>query len=242
MKFRFLSEKPRKRLATLSLLVAVLLVTSLVSCSTLSGRQIDGKVVEAGTQKPVAGAIVTALWRGYTSAFPADSQSGCFYVSTVVSDKDGNFHLPSWRKFYRLAPLVTLDEVDISSGVLRQGTVKTENGGSIQALVPWGNGIQIKPGSVFNAAIALRLSPIVATREEKLKMLEEVRRFGCDHAGASAKNFYPTYNFAYEEAKSLAVTDEDKKIVNMLRRLADDILYARDGDEDRPYIRRLDTE
>ena len=242
MKFCFLNEKPQKRLATLSVVVVVLLVTSLVSCTStsLSGRAIDGKVVEAATQKPVAGAIVTTLWRGYTPQLD-NNQSECFYVGTAVSDKDGNFHLPAWKKYDRLAPFVTLNYVYILSTVLRQSAVKTEYGGSIQGFIPWESAMEAEPVRMFfYPTITLRVSPVAPTREESLKMLVQAMRLNCDHAGTSAKNLYPLFNASYEEAKSLAVTDEDKRIVNMLHRLAEDVLSARD--EDPSHVRRSDTE
>ena len=71
--------------------VAALLVFGL----TLSSCAMEGQVLEEGTNKPLAGAIVIATWHGSTLN-PVHSTSTCFHLETATTDKNGKFKMPSF--------------------------------------------------------------------------------------------------------------------------------------------------
>ena len=53
---------------------------------------VRGQVLEYGTNKPIEGVYVAALWFG--SFGIVDSQRSCFHVATTITNKDGEFFIP----------------------------------------------------------------------------------------------------------------------------------------------------
>lgn len=71
-----------------------------------------------------------------------------------------------------------------------------------------------KPENVY-------LAPFKGTREDRLNYL--IRILGaadCSSAGSGSRNLYRLYEAMYFEAKTLAVTDSDKRIVEIIRKEA----------------------
>lgn len=80
------------------ILVALLSFTAMSACQSgdTGARAIHGVVLEKGSNKPLAGAIVKVDWHGISQDFGGHG-SGCFYVDTAVTDAQGRFVVPAWR-------------------------------------------------------------------------------------------------------------------------------------------------
>lgn len=61
------------------------------------GGPLAGRVLEEGTRKPIACAIVVARWQGTAFSF-VDTHTVCMQVETAVADGQGRYHIPFWRK------------------------------------------------------------------------------------------------------------------------------------------------
>lgn len=75
-------------------LVALALM-ALSSCHVYRGESIEGRIVDAVTEQPVANAIVAAFWelRG-NQVHP--SVVGNLHAAETVTDGDGRYRLPAW--------------------------------------------------------------------------------------------------------------------------------------------------
>jgi uncharacterized GH25 family protein len=88
-------NRPTGTLAILPLLLSML---SLPACAaTLSGKPIEGQVLEQGSNKPIPDAIVIARWQG-TVGNIATSSRVCYHVLSAVTDADGRYHFSAWKK------------------------------------------------------------------------------------------------------------------------------------------------
>ena len=166
---------------------------TLPACATTPLEPVRGQVLEEGTNKPIAGAIVVGLWYG-TSApgFFADSRTICYHVETATTDDSGHYTLPPTEKEYKY----------------RDGHHYTST-------------IAYKPGyqyaSVQHKGIDI-LQPFTGTREERLKYLERVfGSSGCGTQDESEKNLISFLKALQDEAQSLAQTKEEKKLVESIR-------------------------
>ena len=81
----------KKLLRLMAMLLALLPLTA---CG-VSSSPIEGRVLDAETKKPIAGAIVIARWDGTYSAL-VDSHTVCYHVETATTDKDGRYKIPGW--------------------------------------------------------------------------------------------------------------------------------------------------
>ena len=57
-------------------------------------REISGKIIDFETKKPVAGAVVMALWCKEVFRLTIESKSEYYDYYETLSDKDGNFTIP----------------------------------------------------------------------------------------------------------------------------------------------------
>ncbi len=171
---------------TLFPLLTALLLLPLVACA-LSGSAIEGKVVEQGTDKPMAGAIVVARWHGTVTAL-VDAQTVCVHVESTTTDDQGRFHFPRWYQAsnplaFNVQPTVTAYKAGYQAEAYEE---KIHH-----------------------------LKPFAGTREERLKKIAGAA-VTCGSAGDSKKNLLPLYRKLYADALPLVVTKEDKKIINGL--------------------------
>lgn len=192
----------------LSLVLMVVGAAPLAACGALSGPAVEGQVLEAGSNTPIPGAIVVVLWRGSVSAL-VDSQSVCVHVDSAVTDEDGRYRFPAWRKSSEVGPAAL-----------------------VSALTPFAEAH--KPGyeqAGYGKDLAVYLRRSVHGRAERFNYLWSViRSSGCHNAGLSRRNLYPLYQAVYEEGKPLAMTDEQKRRLQLWREIAASAWVA----EDRP--------
>lgn len=151
-----------------------------------------GRVLEAGSQAPIAGAIVIGRWKETWSSV-ADSQTVCVHVESTTSDAEGRFVLPEWRG--RVPTIID----SFKPGYVRSAEYyKTQS---------YKQGVDL-------------LEPFKGTREERLKELERFSGMQCGQAVDYAPKLAPLYRAIYAEAKALATTIEEKKrAINLLREL-----------------------
>ncbi len=166
------------------------LLLTLPACATAPLQPVQGQVLEEGTNKPIAGAIVVGLWYG-TSApgFFVDSRTVCYHVETAATDEAGRFTFPPTEKEY-----------------------KYRDGHHYTSTIAYKPGYHYAPVQHKGTDI---LQPLVGAREEKLRKTAGAA-VTCGSAGESKKNLLPLYKKLYAEAVPLVVTKEDKYILSNL--------------------------
>lgn len=183
----------------------MLLTLSPLSACALSGGPVVGQVVEEGTHKPIAGAIVVAKWMGSVPAF-ADSQTVCVHVESAVTDQEGKYELPRWSKPSTVGPTV-----------MNLGPVVTA----------------YKPGYAWPTKPSQKEEIVYLTAfkggtNERLDYLSRViSATSCVSAGESYKNLYRVKRAVYEEARTVAQTADEKRRAERFRELAEDALVNR---------------
>lgn len=162
----------------------------LVSCS-MSGDAIEGRVVEEESRKPIEGVIVVVKWEGYISAL-VDSQRVCVYVQTTITDKNGYYKFPAWKKSSEIGPVQKI-KPDIT--VYKIG-------------YQW-------PDKILGKHNEYYLTPAKGTSGERLEYLSRIT-VSCSHEKEIEVNLLPLYKAVYKEAKNIAVTKTDKDTVETL--------------------------
>lgn len=159
-----------------------------------SGKALEGKVLEQDTGIPIAGAIMVARWQGHLATF-AHGKTVCYHVLSTTSDENGDYRFAPWKR------KITEDW---------QKNVQPET----VIVTAYKSGYQLAERYPANNPL---LKPFQGTREERLKYLkrfEESTR--CNVESEQQRIRYPLVKALYEEAKNLAVTRQDKRVVNSL--------------------------
>lgn len=182
------------RIILLLLLLLPLAACDLLGPPVVSGKAVDGAVLEEGSTKPIAEAIVVARWIGDLPGI-ADSKTVCYHVLSTTSDEQGRFHFSPWQK-----------EANEWQRKIKRGVVYI---------------FAYKRGYAFvntKADNTVYLEPFRGTREERLKYLKRVDGgSGCGSAGESAKNLAVLRKALYEEALAVASgKGEDQRILESL--------------------------
>ena len=173
------------------LVFMALLCLPLHACA-ISGKALEGEVLEEGTNMPIVGAIVVARWSGTAFSF-AESPTVCVHVLTTTTDADGKYRFHAWRKE---SPLKGVRDV-------RPIVTAHKPGYQLAQRYPANNP---------------QLQPFAGTREERLRYIEHV--FGSTGCGAndeSEKNLIPFLKALQDEVQDLAQTNEEKKLVESIR-------------------------
>ena len=169
-------------------------VLSLPACA-LSGGAIEGQVLEEGTHKPVAEALVVVKWVGSVSKF-VDSQSVCVHVESAVTDNEGRYRTPSWSAPSTVGPEILVSRLIPVFTAYKPATRQVEK----------------------ETDFPLYLKPFTGGRGERIKYLSRLSGVArCGESGDSKKNLLPLYRALLDEAKSIAnTTVEEKKTVEFL--------------------------
>ncbi len=183
------------------LLLTVMFFLPLPACA-LSGKAIEGTVLEEGTNKPVPEAIVIARWSGHLATF-AHGKTVCYHVLSTTTDENGTYRFPAWKK--------KITE-DWQKNVDPETVVITAHKPGYEEYRP--------PGYVrteeFKRNIRY-LQPFTGGRGERLEYLKRVSgATGCSDKKEIERNLLPLYRALYEEAKGIAVTKEDREKVETL--------------------------
>lgn len=191
-----------KLLRTILLLITLLPLTA---CG-LSSDPIEGQVLEAGTKKPLAGAIVVVRWEGTYSQI-AESKTSCYHVETATTDGEGRYKIPGWWQMPK-GPFFSPGAKDIIA--YKAGYAEH-----------WPAGYDRTADYKNNVRY---LAPFKNTSGERFKYLEQMARASnCLAAGKSEKNLYPLYEALYFEAKNFVATEDDKRKLQWLREVAAEV-------------------
>ncbi|MCE9551685.1 MAG: hypothetical protein K8R50_11935 [Betaproteobacteria bacterium] len=187
-------------------IMLVMFVLSPLSACGLSNGPIEGQVFEAGTHKPIAGAIVIVRWHGTYSIPFADTSSSCYHVETATTDAQGHFKTPAWT--------------EKSKGFLFSGDYWVIN-------MYKSDYQEYRPPSFINSDEYKKnvrfMEPFKGTREGRLEFLAGQRGKECGPRDAYVKKLLPFYRELYNEAKVNAKTSNDTKIVDSLHYSLDDL-------------------
>lgn len=173
-------------------LLTISIGISLPGCS-LTGEAFSGYVLEQGTESPIEGAIVVAGWKGHVATW-AHGRTVCYHVETAVTDSNGRFHFPAWRK-------------DISEKW--QKNVRFERV-SVDIYFP-----AYELSSRLSEGV-YSLEPFVGGQKKRIEYLKEfeisLRR--CRSRSAGESSLIPVYRALYNEVKGLDKVDEAESAAN----------------------------
>jgi hypothetical protein len=193
-----------------SLCLAGLLAVMLSACatdSTVSSPALEGRVIEASTHKPIPDALVTVLWKGHLGY----TGTVCYHVETTVTDQQGHYRINAWSKPTR------------PEGSAPRGLVETYH----VATVHKPGHEQAKPDDLCHPRHACYLlKPSTLGRGERLgyliRVLESTR---CGAPDESERNLHRLYKALFDEGSNLAVTAQEKDVVDTLRYWSTFVLF-----------------
>lgn len=98
-------------------LVSVFLVMLPLSACSLSSGPIEGRVLEEGTDKPIAGAIVVVNWIGRTTSGSmfVEAQDVCYHVETAITDEKGRYQTKGWSQEQHKDYTLKFDRMQVSA-------------------------------------------------------------------------------------------------------------------------------
>lgn len=178
------------------------LYPSVSACSPLGvGYSRVGQVLDWDTKRPVAGAVVVAVWEGRESTL-VDSQWSCYHVETAVTERDGKFQLPTY-----LDKNVFASKKVVEITVFKAGHVDTTDRHS-----------QSRGKERVGAYYVEKDSRPREQRFQYLRSLSGITQ--CAGAGDSRRNFYPFLMALYREALSLARTRGEREMAERYKEAA----------------------
>lgn len=165
------------------------LLLQLAACAS-AGRSISGQVLEAGTDKPVSGAVVIVHWEGTVPTL-ADSPRSCVHVDTTISDAQGRYTFSSWRK--------------------------RPKAGLVLGLLPLVEAYKAGYELVSSEGTKIvRLGAVTSSAHERLEYLQRdyfaIRPCGAD--ALNGRNLVPLYRAYHEEAKALARSAQERSLAD----------------------------
>ncbi len=175
------------------------------SSSALSGKPVNGVVLDETSGKPISDAIVYASWRGHGSAGLADGGSVCFHVETARTDAEGKFRLAGWSDGFSLRDMFISEKIVI-----------------LDAFKPGYNRLgppNYTGGKIF---LAPRGQQTDASYFEYLAAVD--RQSMCPGGGRSLQNLYPLFNALVAEAKQFARTKEERDTVKGMAQMREQFL------------------
>jgi hypothetical protein len=175
-------------------MVAFLVILLPLAACALSGKAVEGRVLEAGTNKPIPDAIVEARWIGYVSGF-ADSQTTCYHVMVATTDANGHYSMPAWRKEITEEWQKNLIPQEVKIDAYKKG-------------YEW--------AGIISQDNSVEYLKVFSGTQERLFRVTAGAVEACGSGGDSEKNLLPFYQKAYADALPLAVTKNDKYILSDL--------------------------
>ena len=202
--------------------VALLVIAATAAASLfphrLYGKRIAGRVVDAATGQPIAGAHVAYLWESgiIPSGFTGhNSRDICYHAAAAVTDARGRFEIAPWKEWSTYDVEVHDPEALVYAPrylprqiVLREGKLKPP---------------QERPNERYE------LHAFSGTIDERLKsMWWGVANRGCSYGGASQRSLFPMLKAMYDEARHIATTEQQTKQVNGYAVMAANVAIAAD--------------
>ena len=188
----------------------------------LYGKRIAGQVVDADTGKPIGGAHVAFFWQSpiIPSGFTGhNSRDICYHAAATVTDTQGRFAVPPWRKWSTFSVFV----LDPTAIVYARGYTPRQ--------IPLLEGDFKPPEEKPNERYALRR--FSGTVDERLEVMwAGIANHGCMYGGESQKSLFPMLKAMYDEAKGIGTTPEQEKDVYFFSVMAAQAAVARDPNTD----------
>ena len=186
--------------------MAVLLLSLLSSgCAFVSLKnwfEQSGTVLYKDIEKPVPNAMIAAVWRG-ENAEQEGNPTICYHVKTAKTGNDGYFLIPGWREYFKFSHL---REKDVFIIVYKPGFWSETILQSAPTVSK--NTYYIEPVSDDNRQTSTK---------NRLKYLQKlVGLTGCNVESADRSKLMPLYDSILAEAKKIAETPMEKKIVESL--------------------------
>ena len=183
----------------------------------LYGKRIAGKVVDAETGRPIAGAHVAFLWRsgiiphGFTGH---NSRDICYHAAATKTDIRGQFQIAAWKEWSNY------DVVLVGPTVL----IYLRGYQPLQ----WLTQRESERGPTEHLNELYAISRFSGSVEERLNSLfYGLANQGCDYGGQSQKSLYPMLRDIYVEARSISAPGQ-RPSVHSFAVLAADAAIAAD--------------
>jgi len=165
--------------------------------SVLNGGPVDGVVLDATTQQPIANAMVVIKWHGVLPTIHSNSVP-CYHVELAATDAIGRYHINRWR-------FETKGHAEWIAQVNETGPI-----------VP----VAYKPGYVMplrrqDDPKRVLLEPFEGKTQDRLLYLIDRfdREIMCE---ADDKTLIPIYQAAYEEGRTIARSPQELRLVDTL--------------------------
>ena len=191
---------------------------------------VRGQVLEYGTNKPIEGVYIAAYWSG--SFGIVGTHTSCFHVVTTRTNKEGKFFIPPqlFQTGIRIRANLSVPTSAYKPGY-RPADMTDEE---------WREMIQRD----LHYLVKDERNP---ERFEFLK--DKASAIVCSGGGESNRSLYNTHMAIYEEAKSLATTEQEKKDQIWILRFAGRDKYSHDGhvrggfaDEINNFVKEMTSE
>ena len=213
---------------------------SVVQSWLTSAGPVEGRVLDYATEQPIAGAVVIATW---TDNLPGWGQrTVCIHAETAAADGSGRYRLEQGLQRSYWGGTGSLILYAYKPGYVSASNRWDYVGGpnGIWEVYRLSNEPMTVPPTVVQsyaskeaAAAAAHpydvyLNPFKGSSDQRFEYLNgpAVTTIQCWDGGASRKNLYPALRAIYAEAKPLAVTDKQKRLLGFLRRDAIDAWLA----------------
>ena len=205
------------------LLGASLLVLLGCGKSVLTGGPVDGVVLDATNQQPIANALVVVKWHGVLPTIHSNSVP-CYHVEVATTDAAGRYHVNRWR-------FETKGHAEWISQVNETGPI-----------LP----VAYKPGYVMplrrqDDPVRVFMEPFRGTTRERLIYLTDRfdREIMCE---ADDKSLISLYRSAYEEGKTIARSSGDAEFVDILLISLESAQYGNEDALRRQGVRESERE
>jgi len=206
----------------LLLVCGVLSLFALASCGSLPhvlyGKRIAGQVVDAVTGQPIPGVHVAYVWestvlpRGFTGH---NSQTICYHAAADITDATGHFQIEPWREWSTYG----VEVADPNALVYARGYQPRQ--------ISLHEGPIEPPRERLNEHYELKR--FAGTVDERLDaMWGGIANRGCTYGKESQRSLFPMLKTMYEEARSLANSEENKRRVYFFGVMAADAALATD--------------
>ena len=142
----------------------------------------EGQVLEEGTNKPIEGALVVAIWKG-SQVRPAHSSTVCYHVETTTTDAQGKYRIQDFSG--NLNPFIADRQSSIGSIYKRGYHVSKQ-----------------KPPAVGIELLALHSG----AQDQQFEQIGARVPYECSLTDEGKKSLLPLMRLMYEEMKSNAKT------------------------------------
>ena len=201
--------------------VVLIAITSYGSIPhVLYGKRIAGQVVDAGTGQPINGAHVAFLWESDITphSFTAhNSRTICYHAAAAVTNEQGYFEIAPWREWSTYGVDIVEPHISMYGREYQPAFVTLHSNREV-------------PRERLNERYELkRFSGTVGERMDAL--FWGLANRGCPYGKASQTALYPMLKSIYQEAKSLAQSDQQRSRTSIIAEFAADAALARNPND-----------